>query len=269
MSLGRLGQCEPGADPHVELAGGDPGEQLVGAAFELGALGDVVEQRRAGEEQRAVGGQRERRDRIDRSGRVAERRHHPSRAEQREAGVEHRLADAVVHHVERARPGDLGDRLGEVDVAVEDHVIGAGGARELGLLGGSDRGEHLGAQALGDLDQEQADAAGTGVDETAAARREWIGVGGEVVGGHALERDGSGHVEVDDVGHAHDPVGGRHDGRGVRARTAGPRHPVTGRETVDTGAGRHDGAGALQARDVRQRHLVEPGTLVGVDEVDP
>src|SRR5579863_586677 len=112
VGLGGVAEGEFGADPDLELAGGEPAEEIAGAGGQLLAGGDVVEKGGAGEEQRAVGGQAAGIDRRHRAARLAEQRHQAARRQAGESLVEGGTADAVVHHLQ---------------------AVAAGGARDLGL----------------------------------------------------------------------------------------------------------------------------------------
>ena len=59
----------------------------------------------------------------------------------------------------------VADLVGEVDLGVEDYMIGACGPGKFGLGLGANRREHLGADPFRHLDQQTSCAAGTGVDE--------------------------------------------------------------------------------------------------------
>ena len=146
-------------------------------------------------------------------------------------------------------------------------MIGTGGRSEFGLLGRADGGEDLGAEPLRDLDQQEPDAAGAGVDQAPIARCERERIGREEVRRHALQRNRGSDVPGDVLGHQHQLVGGERDPFGVRPGTGRPRHPVADREALDAVADRDHGAGTFEPEDVRQLHLVEPRPLIRVDEV--
>ena len=87
----------------------------------------------------------------------------------------------------------------EVDVVVEDDVVGAGAARERGLLAGADGGDDARAGGLEHLGEEEADAAGSGVHERDVAGLRLAAAVDEVVRRHALQHRRAGDV-VGDAG---------------------------------------------------------------------
>ena len=122
----RIGERMGLADAYLECARRDPCEDVARPTFQLLPRGDVVEQARPGQEQRAVLRERERRHRIDRPRRIAERGHQAAAPKQAQAGIKNRLAYTVVHNVEWPfDPGDRSDLVGEIDLGVEDHMVGA------------------------------------------------------------------------------------------------------------------------------------------------
>ena len=122
---------------------------------------------------------------------------------------------------------------GEVFVGVEDDLVGSGGAGEGGLLFGGDGGEDAGAEGLCHLDEEEADAAGSGVDEDFVAGPDGVGGVGEVVGGHALEHGSGGLLEGDGVGDVDEAVGGGDGELGVGSGDAAPGDAVAGLDGGD------------------------------------
>ncbi len=112
----------------------DHPEQPGGSRFELGAPGDVAEQRRPGEEQGSLLREQERRDRFDRTRRIAEAHHQSARGEAIERLQEGVAADGIIDDRQLLAgrdPLDLGD---EILPGVDDRMIAAVGARERGLL---------------------------------------------------------------------------------------------------------------------------------------
>ena len=71
MGVGGVGQGIFAVDQDVQIAGGDPLEQLAAAAEQLVAVGDVVGQAGAGQGERAVRGQETRVEVGDRAARLA------------------------------------------------------------------------------------------------------------------------------------------------------------------------------------------------------
>ena len=96
-------------------------------------------------------------------------------------------------------------------------------AGEAGLLLRAHGADHPRAEAARDLAEQQAHAAGRGVDQAGVARTERVGAGGEEVRGEALEHDGGGDSRVDLRRQRNDALG-----RGERvfrvAARSGSRH---------------------------------------------
>src|SRR5579863_670650 len=77
VGVGGAGERISLADHDAYLAGAHRGKQLARGLGEFLARGDVVKERRAGEEQRAAFGELERTDGGRRTGGIAESHHHP------------------------------------------------------------------------------------------------------------------------------------------------------------------------------------------------
>lgn len=178
------------------------------------------------------------------------------------------FADGVVDDGEATTVGEFFDARGEVFASVEDYFVSSGRACKSSLLFGGDGGEDAGAECLGHLDEEQAGAACTGVDEDLVATLDGIGGVGEVVGGDALSEGGGGLLRSDALGDG-DEAGGGGDGKlSVGARDAAPGDVITGFECSDIGRNGDDGAGGLLPEGVREVRGVAAFAEVGVDEVD-
>ncbi len=120
------------ADADLKLAPRDPAEKISSSAQQLITAGDVVDKRRAGDEQRPAAGealQLERRNRP--TGRAVED-HVAAWTKGGQALVEGRPADAVVHDSRADAVGDLSYHGGEVLVVGD--VVRSGVAGELGLV---------------------------------------------------------------------------------------------------------------------------------------
>jgi hypothetical protein len=148
-------------------------------------------------------------------------------------------------------------------------MVRASGPCQLGLLLRTNRGEHLGADQLGDLDQHETRATGAGVDQDLLARRQLVRVLHEVVGGHPLQWDGGSNLERHVARHLHRAPGRHHRPLGVRARRARPRDTVADHASRHVDADLDHRARALEPECVRERHLVQPGPVVRVDVVEP
>src|SRR5439155_10156751 len=138
-------------------------EQNLGGGDEVVTLGDVVVERRAGREQRAIGLQDVDVERVDLSRGAAEAREHAERADAVERGRERGLADAVIDHVAELASGDLLHLRGEVLLAIKDGVVSAVSLRDFRLLLRADGTDDGGAERIAPLGEDEADAAGRGM----------------------------------------------------------------------------------------------------------
>ncbi len=267
MRVGRLLQREGAIDARLDLPVGDPAEQVAGAALQLVALGHVVEQGRAGEVQRPVPVELLGIERIHRSARLPVEHHRPAPPEAAEAVPEGRPADPVVDDVHPPPLGHVLHRLGEVLLGVDDHVVGAVAAHQLGLLLGAAGGDDLRAEVPADLCQQVADTAGRRVDQRDLPAGQRVGVVREVVRGHALQQRGDRGAHLQPVGDRDHRVG-RHD----LLLAVGPTlsrvgDPVALGYTVDVGPDRVDHPAGLDPDRRGQLNRVLPVPVVGVDEV--
>ena len=78
---------------------------------------------------------------------------------------QHIAADRIENGVDALAAGVLFDRLLEIDFGVDDDLVGAELAHEIGLILGRDRGVNIRAQHFRHLHQLGADAAGGGMDQ--------------------------------------------------------------------------------------------------------
>ncbi len=147
-------------------------------------------------------------------------------------------------------------------------MIGSRRRGDLRLFVGSDRGEDLGSDHLGDLDEEPADTAGGGVDETPVTGGERIRVPGEIMRRHPLEHDGGGDVVPDAVGHGDGLICRDRDELGVGADGERPRHSIPDVMPIDTVAEGNDLPGPFETRHEGQLHGIEPAAVVRVDVVE-
>jgi hypothetical protein len=129
----------------------------------------VVEERGAGEVERAARVEPLRVDRRHRPARRAEEHEHAAAAQGIHAGVERRLADPVVGHRHADAAGEVAHPLGQVG-GVAQHLGGARGPGQLLLLGGGHGGDHARAAPGGQLGEQQPDATRRGVHEHVVAR---------------------------------------------------------------------------------------------------
>ena len=112
-----------------------------------------------------------------------------------------RAADGVQHDVHVA------ERLGEVDAAVVDDLVGAEAPDEV-VLGGARRAGDVGAASLGDLDRQVADAASARVDQDSVTGPTWAVSTRALPGGETGEREGGGVGVADGGGLAGQLAGG-------------------------------------------------------------
>ena len=99
----------------------------------------------------------------------AEAHEHAERPDAIERRRERRLADAVIDHRAQLAAGDLLDLGDEILVAIENGVVRAVLLGELGLVLRADGADHVGAEMIGPLAGDQADAAGRRMDEDVVA----------------------------------------------------------------------------------------------------
>ena len=256
------------------VAGAHGVEQLARAPVELVAGGDVVVERGAGQEERAGRVEALRVDRGDRTGRAAEQDERPAAAQRGQRRVERVLADGVEDGVHASAVGQrphLGRQVAGqvVELAVPDHVGGARLARQALLLGAAHGRDDPGTPLRRELREQQADAPGGRVHEHVVPGLDGERRGHEVVRGEALEGERGGDLVGDAVGDQQRLRLPDAHQLGVGAGCRRPGDPVTDGDLADVGADRDDRPGALRAHDVRERHRVDAGPAVGVDEVDP
>ncbi|GJE43567.1 hypothetical protein AEGHOMDF_2746 [Methylobacterium soli] len=141
---------------------------------------------------------------------------------------------------------------------------------ELGLLGGADGADHGGAEMLGPLAGDEADAPGGGVEQDGVAGLHREGPVQQVLGGEPLQHHGGGGGVVDALRHLHG--GGRGDQGLLRvgALARAVSDPVADLEARDPLAHGRDLARPLLAgREGQLGRLVGAGAEVDVDEVHP
>ena len=260
-------------EAEFEGAGGDGVEDVGGAGEEVGAGGDVVLEGGSGDEEGAELREADEVEGRDGAGGTTEEGEKSAGLETEEGLVEGGLADGVVDDGEAFAGGEVFDLVGEVGPGVENGVVGAGFAGELGLGFGRDGGEDAGSERFGDLGKEEAGAAGSGVDEDGVAGLDGIGGVGEVVGGHALEEGGGGLLEGHGVGDGDEAIDRGGGEFGVGAGDAPPADTGAGFEAevggaVDGGAEGDDRAGGFLAEGVGEGRGVAAFAEVGVDEIN-
>jgi hypothetical protein len=142
-------------------------------------------------------------------------------------------------------------------------------ARELRLLLVADRSDNGGAQRLGPLAGDEADAAGGSVEKDGIALLHLEDLTDQVLRGQALQHHGRALLVADALGQ-YDQALGRHDARfGIGAlRAADIGDVVAGLDVADAGADLLDHAGCFGAEPARQRHGVEAAADIGLDIVE-
>src|ERR687894_582350 len=123
VGLGRVLEGVGAADPDVEVALADPGEQALRAPEELLAGTRVMGERRAGDVEAALLVEDLWVEGRDLPARPAEEDHVAARIQAIQALVEGVPADGVVDHVHALAAGDAVRLLGEVLLPVEDHLV--------------------------------------------------------------------------------------------------------------------------------------------------
>src|SRR5580765_8740523 len=103
--------------------------------------------------------------RWDRAARLAEEDEVAARFETIEALVESGSADGIVNHVHALAAGDLFHLREKIRLRVENKLIRAGLARELGLGFRGHRADHSGAAHFGKLNQQESHASRCGMNE--------------------------------------------------------------------------------------------------------
>src|ERR1035437_5138861 len=264
---GGIGQRIGAIDAQAELAGVDRAEDFTGAPEEFLARQQVMAEAGAGEEQGALAIENGRVEGRYGAAGLAEEGERATRAQRVEAFLKRGLTDGIVDHVDAAATGEASGLDVELLLGVEDDFVGAGCARELGLLRGGNGAEDAGADVLGHLHRQSAGAARGGMHEAGVAGFQRKRGVGEIVSGHALKHGGGRCVENDVRGDFHQ-LGGRHDGvLGVRTASHGIGYTVAGRDFGDALADRFHGAGGFAAGGDWQGGFCQAGTEKGVGGV--
>ena len=161
----------------------------------------------------------------------------------------------------------LGSR-NEILPGVDDHIVGAGIARQVGFLvraGGSD---HVRSEHLRHLDQQKTNTARGRVHQASVAGLELIGGVGEVVRRHTLQHRSGRGVEIDSIGNLDELPGGHARILGVRTALHRVGDAVAGFHLGNIGCDSFHRAGAFVAEQDRRIGLVQAHTEIDVDEVD-
>src|SRR5260370_36404941 len=140
-------------------------EQLIRGLEQVLAFGSVMVERRTGGKQRALGLQDIDIEGLDLSRGAAEAHEHAERLDAVERGREGRLANPVIDHLAELAAGDLLHLRSEILIAVENDMMGAVLLRKLALLLRADGPAHISTEVVRPLACDEADAAGSGMDE--------------------------------------------------------------------------------------------------------
>jgi hypothetical protein len=206
---------------------------------------------------------------LDRPRGVAEADQQPARAQAIERNHQRILADAVIDHRDALAAGEFAHPGGHIFLGVEDDVLAAMGAGKLGLFFRPDSADDGGAQRIGPLAGDEADAAGRGMNEDGLAGRDLVGLAQQIAHRHALEHHRRGGLIGDPVGDLAHPVGG-----GVAGLTIGPDRTVAIGDAIadlelgDALAHRLDLARGFETHPGRELDGVKPAAVIGVDVVE-
>ena len=175
----------------------------------------------------------------------AEQRGDAERRQAIERFQERVLADGIVHHRHLLAAGDLLDAFDEILLGVNDRVGAAMGLGEFRLLLAADGADHGGAEMLGPLAEDQADAAGRGMQQNGVAGFDAIGLADQVLRGQALQHHRGRGLVVDAVGQLEQTIGRNQPRLGIGAdRRRAVGDAITGLQIGDAGADFLDHAGA-------------------------
>src|SRR5690606_3598395 len=264
-ALERIGL--PDLDAHVAAL--DPREELPAALLELRSLANEVEERRPRHVQRAALRELERRERLDRPGRVPERDHHAVRTQAVERLEERLAADRIVDDRHTLAVGQGPDTRDDV-VVREQHDVATVRFRDRTLRLAAHDADHACAAAFRPLRAQQADAAGGRVQQDRIPCADAVAAVQQVPRREPLQHHGRRGPVVDRVGQRHEPL--RVDetllGIGVERRRARIRDALPRHEAGDPCADRGDHAGRLAAETARQRYRIEALAVVRVDHVE-
>ena len=179
------------------------------------------------------------------------------------------LTHRIVDHRHAFAAGDLAHPRDHVLAVVADHVGAAVRARELGLGLAPDGADHRGAEVLGPLAGDRADAACGGVEQDGLAGLHAIGPPQQVLRGHALEHHRRGLLVADAVRERDQAICGHQPALGVGAdRRRGVGHALPRPQVAHPLAHGLDHAGAFEPRRERQlRRRIQTAAEIHVDVV--
>ncbi|MNP27996.1 hypothetical protein D3C76_1209370 [compost metagenome] len=149
-------------------------EQLARKVGFLCRVGDVVGQRRAGQEQRTLHRQQYGVECRDRAGGRTHANHQAATLKRVQRAHEGVLADAVEHHVDANAVRQFANALGDIFMAVIDRVVATMGLGNFALGFGGHGADDRQAQQLGPLRNNQAHTTGGGVQQDAVTGLEVV-----------------------------------------------------------------------------------------------
>jgi hypothetical protein len=174
MRFGDVGERQLSLDRHGKDAGCIRRKQVRCTLAQLGCRRNIVCEVRARKVYRPGFGELERLDRCDQSGRPAVVHAQAPPCEAADAARDRVAPDRVVDDVDAASAGQPPHLVAEVHVAIENHVVRPAFARNHCLFPAAHGRDHRRATQLRQLDQQLADATGTGVDQTGLSRTERV-----------------------------------------------------------------------------------------------
>jgi len=266
-----LGQRIAAADLDFHDAGLDRREQRAGAPQQLAALLGMGREGGARDIERTEPVELEHIERRNRPRCGAERDQHAARRQTAQRFRERVLADGIAHHRHAAALGQRYDGVDEILLGVDDGGIASMRTGDRGLLLGPDRADHVGAEVLGPLAEQDPDAAGRGMDQNmiAGSHRE-RGVN-QIMRGDALGEDRRRERVRNCRRQRHQPIR-RHQAQvGIGAdRHRGIDHAIAGLAGTDRAAHRLDGAGRLHAdrRGIGGKRIAA-GAMLDIDIIQP
>jgi hypothetical protein len=183
--------------------------------------------------------------------------------------LERVLADGIVDHRDHAATGEFTDAIDDVLLLVQDDVITAMRARELGLVFGACRADDGDAQRLGPLHRDQPDTPGSGVKEYRLAALQLVGPPEQVLHRHSLEHHGGRGFEVDGPRQLHQDLRRHHAGFRIGSRrTACEGHAISHLHLGHPGADLFHLARPFHPDARRQGQRIEAGAVIDVEEVE-
>ena len=248
-------------------ASGHAREDRRRAGPQLLVAGDIGHQRRPRDVEGTAARQLLQVEGRRRSGGVAEADHEAAGSETVEGLLEGRRADAVVDHRQHGAIAEFAHPRHHVVLRCQQAVRVAVGERPLALAFAADDTDDLGADGRGPLAEEQADAAGRGVEQCLLPGLQGEGPAQKVLHGGALEQHRGGGVEIDAVGNLHQTPGGQQQRLAVGADSGGAVGDAAAGGQGHAVAHGLDHTGALEADARRQRQGIEPAAVVGVNEI--